>query len=241
VGPGYAYADTIAGLYGALAVLSALEFRESTGKGQYIDLSEYEAVCTLIGPALLDVLADNEQIFPGGNQPDYGTAAPHGCYRCLGEDKWCVIAVFTEAEWQALVKVLGNPGWTGTERFSTLCKRKDRSKELDDRLNKWTSKRTAEEVVTQLQAAGVPASVVQNAEDLANDPHLLERDWFVKLQHPTLGENVSDSSPIRFSQRSTSNWKPSPLLGEDNRYVYTELIGLTDRQFSSYIEKGIIA
>jgi crotonobetainyl-CoA:carnitine CoA-transferase CaiB-like acyl-CoA transferase len=241
VGPGYAYADTIAGLYGALAVLAALEFRESTGRGQHIDLSEYEAVCTLIGPALMDVIANNAQILPSGNQSDYGTAAPHGCYRCLGKDKWCVIAVFTEAEWQALVKVLGSPGWTDTERFSTLSKRNDHSEELDERLDKWTSKHTAEEVVALLQAAGVPAGIVQNAEDLANDPHLLERNWFVKLQHPTLGEKVSDGSPIRLSQSSTSNWKSSPLLGEDNRYVYTELIGLTDQQFSSYVEKGIIA
>jgi crotonobetainyl-CoA:carnitine CoA-transferase CaiB-like acyl-CoA transferase len=241
VGPGYAYADTIAGLYGALAVLAALEFRESTGRGQHIDLSEYEAVCTLIGPALMDVIANNAQILPSGNQSDYGTAAPHGCYRCLGKDKWCVIAVFTEAEWQALVKVLGSPGWPDTERFSTLSKRNDHSEELDERLDKWTSKHTAEEVVALLQAAGVPAGIVQNAEDLANDPHLLERNWFVKLQHPTLGEKVSDGSPIRLTKKSTSNWKSSPLLGEDNRYVYTELIGLTDQQFSSYVEKGIIA
>ncbi len=122
-----------------------------------------------------------------------------------------------------------------------LSRRQDHSEELDERLDKWTSKRTAEDVVTLLQAAGVPAGIVQNAEDLANDPQLLEKDWFVKLQHPNLGENVSDSSPIRLSQSPTSNWKSSPLLGEDNRYVYTELIGLTDQQFSSYVEKGIIA
>lgn len=241
VGPGYAYADTIAGLYGVFAVLAALDFRERTGQGQYIDLSEYEAVCTLIGPALLDALVNNTEILPGGNQPDYGMAAPHGCYRCLGEDKWCVIAVFSEAEWRALTKVLGRPGWIKAERFSTLSKRKDHAEELDEKLGKWTLKRTAEEVVELLQAAGVPAGIVQNAENLANDPHLLERDWFVKLQHPTLGETVSDRSPIRFSQRSTSNWKSSPLLGQDNRYVYMDLLGLTDQEFSSYVEKGIIA
>jgi crotonobetainyl-CoA:carnitine CoA-transferase CaiB-like acyl-CoA transferase len=241
LGPGYAYADTIAGLYGALAVLAALEFRENTGRGQHIDLSEYEAVCTLIGPALMDALVNDAQVLPGGNQPDYSMAAPHGCYRCRGEDKWYVIAVFTEAEWQALVKVLGSPAWAEADRFSTISKRRDHSEELDENLERWTSKRRAEEVVAQLQAAGVPAGIVQNAEDLANDPHLLERDWFVKLPHPTLGENVSDRSPIRLSQSSTSNWKSSPLLGEDNRYVYTELIGLTDQQFSSYVEKGIIA
>jgi crotonobetainyl-CoA:carnitine CoA-transferase CaiB-like acyl-CoA transferase len=158
LGPGYAYADTIAGLYGALAVLAALEFRENTGRGQHIDLSEYEAVCTLIGPALMDALVNDAQVLPGGNQPDYSMAAPHGCYRCRGEDKWCVIAVFTEAEWQALVKVLGSPAWAEADRFSTISKRRDHSEELDENLERWTSKRRAEEVVAQLQAAGVPDS-----------------------------------------------------------------------------------
>jgi len=242
VGPGYAYADSVAGIYGAFAVLVALDYRESTGLGQYIDFSEYEAVCTLVGPALLDMAANGADTSPpNGNQSDDERAAPHGCYKCLGKDKWCVIDVFTETEWQALTDVLGNPAWSKAERFSTLSKRRKHAIELDERLSIWTSKQPVEEVVELLQKAGVPAGIVQNAQDLADDPQLKQRDYFVHLQHPILGDTISDRSPIRFSQSSSSNWKSSPLLGEDNRYVYMDLLGLTDQEFASYIENGIIA
>ncbi|MDO9123833.1 MAG: CoA transferase, partial [Deltaproteobacteria bacterium] len=91
-----------------------------------------------------------------------------------------------------------------------------------------------------LQQGGVAAGVVQNAEDLANDPHLMARDFFIPLEHPVLGKTVADASPIKFKKNSRDKWKAAPLLGEDNRYVYTELLGFTEGELSSYIEKGII-
>ena len=240
VGLGYSYADTISGLYAAVAVLAALNHREKTGNGQYIDLSEYEAVCTLIGPDLLNAATGNSEILPIGNHADYAFSAPHGCYKCLGQDRWCVIAVFNEHEWEALSK-MSHPSWVDEPKFSTMAKRKKNEKELDERLNGWTSQHTAEEVVEMLQEAGVPAGIVQNAGDIAVDPHLLERNFFVDLQHPTFGKTVTDRSPIRFGERSTPVSRPSPLLGEDNRHVYMDLLGLTDQEFRSYVEKGVIA
>ncbi len=241
IGPGYAHADIIAGLYGAFVILAALDYRDRTGRGRYIDLSEYEAVCSLMGTSLLEVSAHNPEPGPSGNKPAYAAAAPHGCYKCLGEDNWCVVAVFSEAQWQALAQVLGNPDWTQKDRFASMENRLAHAEEIDNCLNQWTSKRKAQEVVALLQAAGVPAGIVQSAEDLAADPHLLERDWFVRLRHPVLGETVADGSPIPFDAGSTSNWKSSPLLGEANRYVYLDLLGLTEQEFSSYVERGIIA
>jgi crotonobetainyl-CoA:carnitine CoA-transferase CaiB-like acyl-CoA transferase len=175
VGSGYAYADPVSGLYGALALLAALEYRDRTGRGRYIDLSEYEAVATLIGPALLYEFTNDTEVLPKGNRSDDITAAPYGCYPCLGTERWCVIAVFNEVEWKSLSQVLGHPTWTKEEKFSSLSKRKKHAEELDILLGEWTSKRNAEEIVVLLQKTGVPAGVVQNAEDLANDPQLLER------------------------------------------------------------------
>jgi crotonobetainyl-CoA:carnitine CoA-transferase CaiB-like acyl-CoA transferase len=96
------------------------------------------------------------------------------------------------------------------------------------------------EVVSLLQKAGVPAGVVQNAEDLANDPHLMARHFFVRLKHPVLGETISDASPIRFKESSTAGWRAAPLLGEDNQYVLGELLGLTESELSSLITKGVV-
>jgi crotonobetainyl-CoA:carnitine CoA-transferase CaiB-like acyl-CoA transferase len=240
IGIGYAYADIVAGLYAAFAVLAALEYRDRTGQGQFIDLSEYEAICTLMGPSLLYASLNEKEILPQGNCPDYIAAAPYGCYKCFGEDRWCVIAVFNEKEWESLCRVLGHLGWTKEKRFSTAARRRENRKELDDLLTKWTIQHTAEEVVTLLQEVGISAGVVQNAEDLSRDPQLMSRDFFVPVQHPVLGKTISSRSPIRFKENQTSDWKAAPLLGEDNRYVFLELLGLTESELSSYTEKGII-
>ncbi len=240
MGLGYSYADSIIGLYTALAVLTALEYRDRTGQGLYIDISEYEALCTLMCPAFLDVSAHNKDVLPRGNQVDYMPAAPYGCYKCSGTDRWCVIAVFNEAEWQALCNVLCHPAWSKEERFSTLSKRKEHAEELDELLGQWTAHHAAEEVVNLLQEAGVSAGVVQNAEDLLTDPQLREREFFIRLEHSVLGNTISDSSPIKFNASSTAGWKAAPLLGEDNQHVYCELLGLTESELTSYIKKGII-
>jgi len=241
VGSGYAYADPISGLYGAFAVLAALDYRDRTGRGQYIDLSEYEAVCTLMGPELLNVFANNKDVLPKGNESDHIMAAPCGCYQCRGRDRWCVIAVFDEDQWRALCRVLGYPDWTGDKRFSNVLNRKEHSKELDELLEGWTAKRSAEEVMALLQEAGVPSGVVQNAEDLAGDPQLMEREFFVHLKHPTLGDTISDGSPIRFTHNCERKYKASPLLGEDNEYVFRDLLGLSKGEFHGYVEKHVIA
>jgi crotonobetainyl-CoA:carnitine CoA-transferase CaiB-like acyl-CoA transferase len=240
LGMGYAYADPVAGLHAALAISAALEFRDRTGKGQFIDLSQYEAMCTLLGPALLNASGNHKDISPQGNHSDSIPAAPYGCYQCSGVDRWCVIGVFNEIEWENLCNILGWPDWTREERFSHLSRRKENKEDLDRFLEQWTLQHSPEEVVNLLQQGGVAAGVVQNAEDLANDPHLRARDFFIQLEHPVLGKTVADASPIKFKKNSKDKWKAAPLLGEDNRYVYTELLGFTEGELSSYIEKGII-
>ena len=240
LGLGHSYADIVAGLYGALSVLAALEYRDRTGQGQYIDLSEYEAMCTLIGPTLLKVFAGHKEILPQGNRAPYEPAAPYGCYKCRGEDRWCVIAVFAEEEWQALCDVMGQPGWTKNEEFSSGPKREAHSTQLDELLEKWTSTQSAEEVVQRLQRVGVPAGVVQNAEDLAHDPQLLARGAFAQLKHPILGTTVTDTYPLNMEVSQKGSWKAAPLLGEDNPYVFKELLGLSEEQYSLYVKGGII-
>ena len=240
LGPGYAYADIVAGLYAALAALAALEHRNRTGQGQYIDLSEYEAICTLMGPSLLDASVNRKEVQPQGNCPDYIAAAPYGCYKCSGEDQWCVIAVLNEEEWESLCRVLGHPEYMKEDRFTTVAKRKENRKELDDLLTKWTTQHTPEEVVNLLQEAGIASGVVQNAEDLSKDPQLMAGNFFVQLQHPVLGKTISDRSPIRFEENFTAGWKAAPQLGEDNRYVFLELLGLTERELLDYVEEGVI-
>jgi crotonobetainyl-CoA:carnitine CoA-transferase CaiB-like acyl-CoA transferase len=189
----------------------------------------------------MDAFLNRDDILPKGNGDDHIPAAPHGCYRCSGEDRWCVIAVFGEEQWRALCNVLGNPAWTKEEKFSSLPKRRANKTELDALLEPWTEKHPAHELVKRLQAAGVPAGLVQNAEDVAHDPQLRARDFFTSLVHPILGETKTDACPIKFDNYRIGPWKASPLLGEGNRYVYGELLNLSEKTIRSYMDRGVIA
>lgn len=240
LGLGYSYADPVAGLFAALAILASLEYRDRTGQGQYIDISEYETMCALLGPTILDYTINHHLAKPQGNNPNYISAVPYGCYQCLGDDRWCVIAVSTEEEWHALCQALGLPTWTREEKFSTLSKRRENSEELNELLEQWTGSHTAEEVMSLLQKAGVPCGVVSDAVDLANDQQLESREFFIQLPHPVLGNTRIDSTPVRLSRTPAQFRRSAPLLGQDNHYVYQKLLGMDEPQLSYYIEKGII-
>jgi crotonobetainyl-CoA:carnitine CoA-transferase CaiB-like acyl-CoA transferase len=126
-------------------------------------------------------------------------------------------------------------------KFSSVSQRKKNAAELSERIEQITSQYPAAKLVRLLQKAGVPAEVVQNAEELAQDPHLLERDYFTRLPHPVLGETISDRSPIRFSEDVSTKWKSAPSLGEANSYVFIDLMGLSEVEYASYVDRGIIA
>ena len=241
IGLGYSHADHVTGLYAALAVLVALEYRDRAGEGQHIDISEYEAMCTLLGPALMDYTVNHNFVPPGGNHPDYALAAPYGCYKCLGDDKWCTIAIFTEEEWQALCGVIGNPPWTKQTRFLTLNQRRKHAEKLNELLEHWTSQHRPVDIMKWLQEAGVSAGVVQNAHELAEDTQLNARDFFVDIMHPVLGKSTSDGTPVRLERTPAQFRRAAPTLGQDNRYVFQELLGISDQELSRYINEGAIA
>ncbi len=235
---GHAYGDIITGLYAALAILSSIEHRDAAGRGQYIDISAYEALCTLLGPAFMEAASVGKQGVQSQVQEDCG-AALCGCYPCLGDDRWCVIAVFSEEEWQALCRISGCPEMRSVA-FSTSARRKRNRLKLDRTIGRWTSGRRAETIVQRLQKAGVAAEVVQNAEDLARDSQLTARRFFVSLEHPVLGKTFSDRSALWPWREKTAGWRAAPLLGEANRYVFVELLGHSDAELHSFIQRGVI-
>jgi crotonobetainyl-CoA:carnitine CoA-transferase CaiB-like acyl-CoA transferase len=239
-GIGFAYSDIVGGLYTVQAILAALEYRARTGKGQSVEISEYEAMCMLTGTSLMDYSINGKAALPDGNSPSGEQAAPYGCFKCKGNDRWCVIAVYTDEEWEALCGAMGTPSWTSRAEFSTLSQRLLHSAELNELIERWTTEYEPGEIVRLLQEKGVPAGIVQNTEDLAQDPQMKAGDFFINTVHPVLGTRTSDSVPIKFSNVSPQYGKAAPLLGQDNEYVYRELLGIEERQYLDYIEKGII-
>jgi len=241
LGPGFPLADVAGGLFAALGTLAALQQREADGKGRHLDLSVYESVCSLLGPSLLHAAADQAPLPPAGNRPTVAPAAPHGVYRCRERDRWCAIAVRTNEQWRAFCQTLGQPAWCGQRKFATLAARMKHSAELDGLVEKWTRRRSPQRVAALLQEAGIPAGVVQDAADLANDPQLKAHGFWDEVSHPALGKMVCDRQPMRFVGEAPGPLKAAPLLGEANEYVFKKLLGLSSSQYSRYRRMGVIA
>lgn len=233
LGLGISYADHIAGLFACFALLGALEYRQKTGEGQYIDVSQVEAMASLLGGAVLDYQLGGKEVEAVGNSST--GAAPHGVYRCKGDDRWCALAVFTDEEWPGFKRALGNPPWAEDKKLASLSGRlKDKAK-LDRLIEDWTSEHTAEEVMALLQGQGVAAGVVQDASDLAKDPQLKQRGFFIEL-----GKTMSDAVPIRMSRTPARYSRAAPERGQDNDYVYGELLGMSRRELANLKKQGII-
>jgi crotonobetainyl-CoA:carnitine CoA-transferase CaiB-like acyl-CoA transferase len=237
-GLGFSYADHIAGLVATSALLGALEYRRKTGEGQYIDISQVEAMASLMDEAFIDYATSDKPPQPADNRSN--CAAPYGVYRCQGKDRWCAISLFTEEEWQGFKRALGNPAWVEEGKFATLSGRLKNIEGLDRLVEDWTSEHTAEEVMALLQEQGVAAGVVKDARDLANDPQLRARDFFIELDHSELGRTVSDATPIRLSDTPARYRRAAPAKGQDKNYVYGQLLGISQDEIAELEKQGII-
>lgn len=240
LGPGFAHADVVAGLYGALSVAAAVYHRERTGRGQCIDLSEYEATIGTLGPALVARAAAASEKEIGDALREPLPAAPYGCFRCLGADRWCAIAVFDEAQWRALCDVLHLHEQSCRPEFAGVDARMNHSVELRTLIEERTSTRDASGLAKALQERGVPASAVQDAGDLVRDPHLLDRGFFVGPGHPAGGGLVGERGAVRLGPAPPPPPRPAPRLGEDNDHIFGKLLGWAPGKVSTLRERGVI-
>ncbi len=238
-GQGGPYTDFLAGAMGAAAVLTALVHRQRTGEGQHIDMSQNESSMHFLTTAFLDYSANGRIATRQGNRR--AGFAPHGVYRCQGEEAWCTIAVRTEEEWQALCAVMGHPAWTREAQFATRSDREAHGPGLDANVEAWTLQLPAQEVMDRLQQAGVAAAVVHDAASLDADPQLAHRQHYARLQHPRIGDNVVDNYGFRLSATPGGVHVTAPLLGEHNHYVLGELLGLSEEEIARLHEAGVVA
>jgi crotonobetainyl-CoA:carnitine CoA-transferase CaiB-like acyl-CoA transferase len=233
------YIDFIGGGYGVIALVAALDYRRRTGHGMYIDLAQYETGLQFLIPVLLDYELNGRVAQRQGNRSS--SAAPHGAYPCRGEDRWCVISVHSDEEWVRLRQALGDPPWARDPSFDTLLGRKDKEEELDAHLARWTAEREPREVMERLQAAGVHAAAVNNMADLYSDPQLAFRHTWWPMTHAEMGNTHYEGPPFLLSETPAESRLPAPCLGEHNRYVCGEILGLTEEEFERLVAEGVIA
>jgi crotonobetainyl-CoA:carnitine CoA-transferase CaiB-like acyl-CoA transferase len=234
-----AYPDYLASATLAVAVLMALHHRARTGQGQFLEIAQVEATAAAMEVAFLDYFANGTVAAPQGNRHPH--AVPQGCYACAGYDAWCVISCTTEAQWQALARLIGGDTLVHDPRFTTAAERQQRHDELDTLIGKWTQHQTPHQVMRCLQAVGVPSGVVQTGEDLWRDMHLRLRDAILTLTHPEEGTLDHPGITVRLHATPGQIRRPAQRLGEANDEVFRGLLGLSAAEVAHLVEAGVIA
>ena len=246
--------DAASGVVGAFAVMAALRHRRRTGEGQLIELAQAENFLSYLGEYVLDYTMNGRSPEPQGNH--HPCHSPHGVYPCRyrpafpdrpderpeeGGDRWIAIDVATDAEWQRLVAVMGEPEWTGDPRFATTLGRWQHRDKLNEQLSGWTRTQDDRELFLRLQEAGVTAGPVQNERDAHACPQLLSRGFFETMSHPQVGTHTYPGLNIRMAGTPNHAGRRFPcLLGQDNDYVYHDLLGVEQAKYDRLVELGQI-
>ena len=238
-GPASAYSDAVGGMTGAQAVLLALIQRAQTGHGQWIDVSQMEAMSSLLGPLVLELSSNNTDVQRTGNREHYGRGSPHGVYQCQGDDRWLAITVFADAEWEAFSGVVGSPEWAKDDRFSTVTSRLKHADELDKLVGSWTVDQIAEDAMHLLQQAGISAGVVQTGKDMAeDDPHLRERGIFQPVPDAGGVMRTIERAPYKLTLTPGEVTKGAPEFGADQDFVLREILGVSDEELAEMAIAG---
>ena len=235
----YAYPDALSALHGLFAVMCALDHRARTGRGQHISLAQFETTVSSLGSVLMETLVHGREPERLGNRSH--RAAPHGCYRCAGEDRWCTLSVAGEEAWGRFRRVLGDPDWAGRPEFATEAARQKNADALDARIEAWTRTRDEYAVMRSLQEAGIPAGVAQNAEDLLHrDPQLEARNFFEEIEHVKKGPVTATGIPLGLTETPGRSGSAGAAMGQDNDHVFGNLLGMTAEEIRECTEAGAI-
>ena len=234
---GGAYPDFAIGVHMAFAMMSALRYRDRTGQGQHIDVAMGETVVAMTPEPLLEWTMAGTDPQPRGNRDP--NRAPQGVYPAAGEDAWVAISVEDDDAWARLRSALGDPAWALDPVFATLEGRRARHDDIDRELSAWTAAHAASEATEVLQRAGIASTPVLNGPHLVDDPQLRHRGFFVDIDHPEVGVKASAGIPLRFSETQL-HYGSAPLLGEHNREVFTELVGVPPEEFEQLVQDSVI-
>ena len=235
---GLAYGDPLSGMNAAFAILSALHYRRRTGEGMHIELSQVEGLVAFQVEAIMDYSMNGRIMERMGNR--HPSMAPHGCYRCHGEDEWVVIAIPSDDAWRKFCQAMGRADLIEDERFATVTGRFQLQDEVDCLIGDWTIKQGSYEIMRVLQKAGIPAGPVLDAKGLVEEPHLEARGAFESIAHPDAGTRPYVGMYAKFSKTPGSIRFPAPCFGEHNQYILGTMLGLSQEEIAGLEKEGII-
>ena len=232
------YPDPVVGILAVGALMAALRRRRQTGKGTMVDLSQREVTVALLGEHVLDYSLTGRVASPMGNR--HPLMVPQGVYPCQGDEMWIAISVGSDEEWRRLCQAIGQPDLAQDPRFETIDARRCNQAALDQILSAWTRERDHYGAMHLLQAHGVRAGAVLKAGETIVDPHLEARGFWDVVDHPDAGTYKQVSTPWRLSRNPRRFTRPAPALGEHNRYLLGELLGLSAQEIAALEAEGII-
>jgi crotonobetainyl-CoA:carnitine CoA-transferase CaiB-like acyl-CoA transferase len=234
-----AFTDYVSCRYAAFAMMAALMYRKKTGKGQYIEQSQFETSVQHLAPPVMDYQINGTIMNRNGNR--YPTAAPHGVYQCKGDDRWIAISVMNEEQWLNFCEVIGNPVLARNKEYSNSFQRKKHEDILDRLVTDWTLTQNVEDAETALQKAGIPSNLVEKASDIYVDPQLEARGYFTTLEHAAMGRQKYEAQAcFILSKTPRKIITPSPCVGEHNECVFRDMIGMNDDELAEHIIDGSI-
>jgi crotonobetainyl-CoA:carnitine CoA-transferase CaiB-like acyl-CoA transferase len=236
LGCGFSLNDHAAGFSAALCVLAAVEARRRTGRGQYLDMAQLEIGAYLLGPAMVDYLANGREAQPAGNVDALADAVPNDVFRC-GDGRFLAITAVDDEMWWRLAPVVG----LDPAPWATVAQRRAARHEIGDALSRWCRQQQAGAAMERLQASGVAAGAVQDAEDLAErDPQLQARRFWLDADHDVFGRRRHDRFPALWSGSELEPYRPAPpYLGEANFEIWTDLVGLDPAEVAEGIASGL--
>jgi len=219
-GPYGPYTDFLAPRVIVASLMAALERRDRTGTGCYIDISQTEAALHYLAPAILDASINGRDPQRCGNDDPH--MSPHGVFPSTGEDQWVAVAC-TDDRWAELAEIIGLTG-DGAAGWDQAARR-ERAAEIDEATSAWTSGRSNTEAAEALQASGIDAYPVNNAQGCCDDPQLQAREHHINVPQSHRGTMWTQNCRTRMSRTPPVVWRGGPCLGEDNFEVLTEFLG----------------
>lgn len=233
----YAYGDPTGGFNAGAALLLALHAQQRSGQGRHLNLSQVEAMLPNTAPFLLEQSATGSVSPRQGNR--HPLHAPHGVYRCAGDDGWLLVSATSHVQWQALCRTLERPDLAADARFAEAAGRREHHAALDDALAAWARTRSADDAMRTLQQAGVCAGAVKPMAEVLHDRHLRERGFFQPVARAYVGEYLATTPYFRPGLAPMTLRRVSPTLGEHTREVLSRTLGLSGEQITALEQQGI--
>jgi CoA:oxalate CoA-transferase len=230
--------DYLSGYTAAAAAMVALFDRKRTGAGQHVDISQWLAMISMIRPNLGGATHESPQAPAYQRLSIRRKAGAQWVYPCI--DGWVSFNAGTERFWRGWKTVMGNPEWMESEIFATTAQRAAHIDVIEAAIHDWLSTVTKKEAFERAQAQHVPCFPVHSVPEVADNPQYRHRNFFVDHDHPAAGQTRMPGAPCGFSRTPWRIKRGAPRLGEHNRKIMVEGLGISEAELARLTAEGVV-